>query len=151
MLATLVAQAATGRILGYRVEKGANGGGGVSAMTQADGNLHRFWTNSTDPRIDWHVIVGDLGNPTFVRSMTITVRGAKLGTSNIGMWIYDFVARKWVYGSAVSLPSVGLANTSMTLTNVPSRFVQFNGQCKIRFISTGPVEMIVDKITVTTS
>ena len=151
MLATLVAQAATGRILGYRVETGANGGGGVAAMTQADGNLHRVWTSGQDRRIDWHVIVGDLGNPSFVHNMVVTVRGAKLGASNFGLWMYDYVARRWVYVSAFSLPSVGLANTSINVTNVASRFVQFNGQCKVRFISTGPVEMIVDRISVTTS
>lgn len=151
MLATLVAQAATGRILGYRVDAGANGGGGVSAMTQADGNLHRVWTNTGDRKIDWTVIAGELGNPTFVHNMVVTVRGAKLGTSTLGLWMYDYVARKWVYVSSFSLPNVGLGNTSINVTNVPSRFVQFNGQCKLRFISTGPVEMIVDKISVTTS
>lgn len=151
MLATLVAQAATGRILGYRVERGANGGGGVAAMTQADGNLHRVWSTNEHPKIDWHVIVGELGNPTLVRNMVVTVRGSKLGTSNLGLWMYDYVAFKWVYVSTVPLPNVGLANTSINVTSVPSRFVQFNGQCKLRFISTGPVTMIVDRISVTTS
>ena len=151
MLATLVAQAATGRILGYRVESGANGGGGVSAMSQADGNLHRVWSTTQNPKIDWTVIAGELGNPTFVHNMTVTVRGAKLGTSNLGLWMYDYVARRWIYISSFSLPNVGLANTSINVTNVPSRFVQFNGQCKLRFISTGPVEMIVDRISVNTN
>lgn len=151
MLATLVVQAATGRILGYRVDAGDNGGGGVSAMTQTDGNFHRVWSTNQDPKIDWTVIAGQLGNPAFVHSMAITMRGSKLGTSTLGLWMYDYVARRWSYISAFSFPSVGLGTTSINVTNVPSRFVQFNGQCKMRFISTGPVEMILDRISVTTS
>ncbi len=151
MLATLIAQAATGRVLGYRVNRGANGGGGVAAMRLADGNLHRVWSDSANPKIDWEVIVGELGNPALVHNMTVTVRGSKLGTAAIGLWMYDYVAFKWVYVSTVALPNVGLANTAIQVTNLPHRFIQFNGQCKLRFISTGPVTMIVDQFRVTTS
>lgn len=151
ILATLIAQAATSRIIGYRAQAGANGGGGVAAMNLADGNLHRVWSTNDFPKIDWTAIGGELGNPARINNMVVTVRGSKLGNSAIGLWMYDYVAFRWVYVSNVTLPSVGLANTSINVTNVPSRFVQFNGQFKLRFISTGPITMIVDQLRVTTS
>lgn len=150
MFAALSAQAATGRLFGYSVTQGSPGGGGIGAMMQADGNLFRV-KNGEFPKIDWTVSGGQLGNPTFVHNMSVTIRGSKLGTSAIGLWMFDYVALRWVYINTVSLPNVGLANTTINVTNTPSRFVNFQGRFQLRFISTGPVTMIVDRIGVTTS
>lgn len=150
MFAALTTQAATGRVTAFSVTQGHPSGGGVTAMQVADGNVFRVASGSF-PKIDWTAAGGDLGNPTFVHNMSVTIRGAKLGTSAIAMWMYDFISSRWVFVSTVNLPGVGLASTAIPVTNVPSRFVAFGGHFRMRFISTGPVTMIVDKISVTTS
>ncbi|MBX7135448.1 MAG: hypothetical protein K1X67_22500 [Fimbriimonadaceae bacterium] len=148
-LATLCAHAEVGRITGLQVYRGSTPSDSINLLRFADNNLFRI-NSMPGQHFDFVVPGNGLGNPSFVRSFHVSVLGSRIGSGPIALWMYDWVAARWVYATTVTLPTVGLGTFTYRATPVPQRFVSAQGGFGLRFITRSVTTMIVDRISVVT-
>ena len=146
-LAALCAQAEVGRITGLQVYRGSTPSDNINLLRYADNNLFRI--NSMPGQEFNFVVPGNgLGNPNSVRRLDVSVLGSRVGSGPIALWMYDWVAARWVYATTVNLPTIGLGTFTYRATPVPQRFVSSQGGFALRFITRSVTTMIVDRIRV---
>lgn len=146
-LATLCARAEVGHITGLQVFRGSTPSDNINLLRYADNNLFRI-NSMPGQQFDFVVPGNGLGNPRSVRWLDVSILGSRIGTGPIALWMYDWVAARWVYATTVTLPTIGLGTFTYRTTPVPQRFVSSQGGFALRFITRSVTTMIVDRIRV---